>query len=73
MSIEPLVYSVDDIKILRKCGRDKAYEIAKSLPHFREEKKILVFRKDFEEYIEGIRQETIKRQENANGNKKDTQ
>ena len=62
MQIEPLVYSVEDIQILRNCGRDKAYAIAKRLPHYIDGKKILVFRKDHDEDFERMRQQAIEKQ-----------
>lgn len=50
--VKPKYYSVRDIKILEHCGKDKAYEIAQSLPHERRGKRILVFAEDYEKYYE---------------------
>ena len=62
MNIEPLVYTIEDIQILRQCGRDKAYAIAKRLPHYIDGRKILVFKKDHDEDLEKIRQDSINKQ-----------
>lgn len=66
--VEPLVYTVEDIKVLRRCGRDKAYAIAKKLPHYIEGNQILVFKKDFDEDFENIRKEILEKQENKSKN-----
>ena len=66
MEIQPLLYTVEDIQILRRCGRDKAYAIAKRLPHFVDGNKILVFKKDFDEDFEKIRQEVLEKSTNCN-------
>lgn len=66
--VEPLVYTIEDIKILRRCGRDKAYAIAKKLPHYIDGKQILVFKKDFDEEFEKIRKEALGKQENKSKN-----
>lgn len=61
--VEPLVYTVEDIQILRRCGRDKAYAIARSLPHYTDGKKILVFKEDFDEDFKKIRNEVLEKGE----------
>lgn len=45
-------YSVKDIKQLEHCGKDKAYQIAKMLPHEKRGKEILVFVEDYENYYQ---------------------
>ena len=62
MQVEPLVYTIQDIKILRRCGKDKAYKIAKSLPHYIEGNQTLVFKKDFDEDFERIRKQAMSKE-----------
>lgn len=45
-------YTVEQIKELENCGRDRAYELAKKLPHKSDGKKILVLKEAYEEHYE---------------------
>lgn len=57
---EQLVYTIQDIKILRKCGKDAAYAIAKGLPHYKDGKAIKVIKEDFDRDFEKIKEEAQK-------------
>ena len=50
--METRYYTIQQIKELENCGRDKAYELARKLPHKNDGKKILVLREAYEEYYE---------------------
>ena len=68
--MESRYYTVEQIKELENCGRDRAYELAKSLPHKNDGKKILVLKEAYEEHYEkekeiilnNFNNETIKKQ-----------
>lgn len=66
--IKPRYYSVKDIKILEHCGKDKAYAIAKSLPHEKRGKVILVFAEDYEKDYELRRKKALEKMNNADSN-----
>lgn len=60
--LEPLYYTVGEIKVLEHCGRDKAYEIAKSLPHEKRGRDIYVFREDYNKHYQDKRNKAIENQ-----------
>lgn len=49
-------YTVKQVQQLENCGRDKAYEIAKQLPHETRGKKIYVFSEDYDKYYQEKRE-----------------
>lgn len=57
--IKPRYYSVNDIKKLENCGKDKAYSIAKELPHEKRGRNIYVFAEDYEKYYQGKREKAL--------------
>lgn len=63
-SVKPRYYSVKEIKLLEHCGKDKAYAIAKELPHEKRGKDILVFAEDYEKYYQEKRQRAQARVKN---------
>lgn len=50
--MESRYYTIDDIKTLEHCGKDKAYNLAKELPHKFDGKKILVLKEAYEEHYQ---------------------
>ena len=52
-------YTVEQIKQLENCGRDCAYNIARSLPHKKRGIKILVLKEAYDEYHEKDKQEIL--------------
>ena len=50
--METRYYTVEQIKELENCGRDKAYELARQLPHKNNGKKILVLKEAYEEHYQ---------------------
>ena len=58
-------YTVQDIKKLENCGRDKAYEIASNLPHEKRGRQIFVFAEDYEKYYEQKRELVLRERENC--------
>ncbi len=54
--IKSRYYTVKQIKQLENCGKDKAYELAKQLPHEKRGKGIYVFAEDYDNYYEEKRQ-----------------
>lgn len=54
--METRYYTVEQIKELENCGRDRAYELAKSLPHKNDGKKILVLKEAYEKHYEKERE-----------------
>jgi hypothetical protein len=58
-------YTVQDIKKLENCGRDKAYEIASNLPHEKRGRQIFVFAEDYEKYYEQKRELALRERENC--------
>lgn len=57
--LKPKYYSVKQIRILENCGRDKAYEIAKQLPHEKRGRDIYVFAEDYDRFYEEKRQKSL--------------
>lgn len=53
--IKPRYYTVKQIQQLENCGRDRAYELAKQLPHETRGKAIYVFSEDYDEYYQDKR------------------
>lgn len=66
--LKPKYYSVKEIKILENCGRDKAYEIAKQLPHEKRGRDIYVFAEDYDRYYQEKRQKSLNKTEVKNNN-----
>lgn len=66
--IKPRYYSVKEIKELEHCGKDKAYAIAKELPHEKRGKDILVFSEDYEEYYRKKRERALNNTKQTNSN-----
>ncbi len=56
-----LYYSVKEIKEKEHCGRDRAYELAKSLPHEIRGRDIYVFAEDYDSYYAIKREEAIEK------------
>lgn len=52
-------YTVQQIKLLEGCGKDKAYEIANSLPHEKRGKQIFVFAEDYDTYYQEKREKAL--------------
>lgn len=66
--LKPKYYSVKQIRILENCGRDKAYEIAKQLPHEKRGRDIYVFAEDYDRYYEEKRQKSLNKTEEKSNN-----
>jgi len=66
--LKPKYYSVKQIKILENCGRDKAYEIAKQLPHEKRGRDIYVFAEDYDRFYEEKRQKSLNKTEEKSNN-----
>lgn len=58
--IKSRYYTVQQIKKLEGCGKDKAYDIAKELPHEKRGKQIFVFAEDYNNYYQEKREKAIK-------------
>ena len=58
-----LYYTVKEIKEKEHCGRDRAYDIAKKLPHELRGKDIYVFAEDYDNYYKQKRQMAIEKAE----------
>lgn len=58
-------YSVKQIKQLENCGKDKAYEIAKQLPHEIRGRSIYVFSEDYDKYYQEKRQLIVSSKQNS--------
>lgn len=67
--MDSLYYTVKEIKAKENCGRDRAYEIAKMLPHEKRGRDIYVFAEDYENYYRSKREEALERS-NLNINSK---
>ena len=52
-------YTVQQIKKLEGCGKDKAYEIANELPHEKRGKQIFVFAEDYDIYYQQKREKAL--------------
>ena len=48
---------------MENCGRDKAYDIAKQLPHEKRGRDIYVFAEDYENYYKEKRQKCLNKSE----------
>lgn len=65
--IKSSYYTVQQIKKLEGCGKDKAYEIANQLPHETRGKRIFVFAEDYDNYYQQKREKALEESENSNG------
>lgn len=63
--MDSLYYTVKEIKVKENCGRDRAYEIAKMLPHEKRGRDIYVFAEDYENYYKSKRKEALERSSNS--------
>ncbi len=52
-------YTVQQIKKLEGCGKDKAYEIASELPHETRGRQIFVFAEDYDNYYQQKRKKAL--------------
>lgn len=59
LHIKSRYYSVADIKKLEHCGKDRAYLIAKELPHEKRGRNIYVFAEDYDNYYQEKRQKAL--------------
>lgn len=57
--MDSLYYTVKEIQTKEHCGRDKAYEIARMLPHEKRGKDIMVFAEDYDNYYRNKREKAI--------------
>lgn len=57
--IKSRYYTVQQIKKLEGCGKDKAYEIANELPHEKRGKQIFVFAEDYDNYYQQKRERSL--------------
>lgn len=57
--IKSRYYTVQQIKKLEGCGKDKAYEIANELPHEKRGKQIFVFAEDYDNYYQQKRERAL--------------
>ena len=57
--IKSRYYTVQQIKRLEGCGKDKAYEIANELPHEKRGKQIFVFAEDYDNYYQQKREKAL--------------
>lgn len=65
--IKPRYYTVKEIKELEHCGKDRAYKIAKELPHEKRGRDIYVFAEDYEKYYQEKREKAnLKVEPNTN-------
>lgn len=58
--METRFYSVEQIRELENCGRDRAYELARKLPHKTIGKKILVLKEAYEEHYQKEKENILK-------------
>lgn len=62
-------YTVKQIQQLECCGKDKAYELAKELPHeIREKNQIFVFSEAYDEYYENKKRQAMHNNSNKQNN-----
>lgn len=61
--IKSRYYTVQQIKKMEGCGKDKAYEIANKLPHEKRGKQIFVFAEDYDNYYQQKRKKALEEQE----------
>lgn len=69
--IKSRYYTVQQIKKLEGCGKDKAYEISNNLPHEKRGKQIFVFSEDYDNYYQEKRNKALEEQgliQNKNSN-----
>lgn len=70
--IKSRYYTVQQIKRLEGCGKDKAYELANELPHEKRGKQIFVFAEDYDNYYQQKRQKALEEQGQGLTQKKNT-
>lgn len=63
--IKSRYYTVQQIKKLEGCGKDKAYEIANELPHEKRGKQIFVFAEDYDIYYQQKRERALQERNQA--------
>jgi len=68
LRLRPRYYGIKQIKQLENCGRDRAYKIAKELPHEIRGRAIYVFAEDYDSYYNQKRQMVLS---NSQSDKKD--
>ncbi len=56
LKLKPRYYGVKQIQELENCGRDRAYALAKELPHEKRGKAYYVFAEDYDNYYNEKRQ-----------------
>lgn len=61
-------YSVKQIKEMENCGRDRAYGIAKQLPHEIRGRDIYVFAEDYDNYYKEKREKSLNKKDIKNNN-----
>lgn len=66
VKLQPRYYTVKQIQQLECCGREKAYQLAKELPHERRGTQYFVFSEDYERYYEEKREKLIDNIYNSN-------
>lgn len=66
--IKSRYYTVQQIKKLEGCGKDKAYEIAKELPHEKRGKQIFVFAEDYDIYYNTKREKALNKRKSFQSN-----
>lgn len=66
VKLQPRYYTVKQIQQLENCGRDKAYEIAKELPHETRGRALYVFYEDYDNYYKDKRKKALNGQQNSN-------
>jgi len=57
--VKPRYYTVKQIQKLENCGRDKAYELVKQLPHEVRGKEFMVFSEEYEKYYQEKRKKAL--------------
>ncbi len=50
LKVKPRYYGINEIRQLENCGRDRAYDIAKRLPHEIRGRAYYVFAEDYDRY-----------------------
>lgn len=60
-NIKSRYYTVKQIQKLENCGRDKAYELVKLLPHEVRGRELMVFAEEYEKYYQEKRTRALER------------
>lgn len=66
--IKSRYYTVQQIKKMEGCGKDKAYEIANELPHEKRGKQIFVFAEDYDIYYNSKREKALRERKSSQSN-----